>query len=70
MWFCFTEVGGKMTKPQEACAMLFNMINVVASDLSLEQPMASLVVTMFRPSMNKKPKMRLKAAEGRYFCPS
>ena len=69
MWFCFTEVGGKMTKPQEACAMLFNMINVVASDLGLEQPIASLVVTMFRPSMNKKPKMRLKAAEGRYFLP-
>ena len=68
-WFCFRKLDGTFARHKEACTVLLSMLNLVAAELGLEKPLADLVVTMFRPAMNKKPRMRLKAAEGRALLP-
>ena len=50
-------------------AMLMNMITSTARVMGVDRPFAKLVFTMILPSKSKKPRMRLKAAEGRDFLP-
>ena len=69
MWQLFVKVGGSRKKWRDACAVLLNMICITAASLGLDAPFGSLTLCMFRTSNSKKPKMRLKAAEGRLFLP-
>ena len=69
LWEVFVCVGGTFTKWKDACATIMNMIGAVATHLGVEKPFTTLVVTMLRPSTSKKPRMRLKAAEGRNLLP-
>ena len=67
MWELFVALGGTWARPVEACARLLKMIKVMSKEADVECPIGDLTVTMFRSAMNKKPKMKLKAAEGRRF---
>ena len=74
MWELFVHIGGVWSNPAKACAALFNIMVLVAQDLGVERPFSSLVVTMIRPAqgksgLGKRPRMRLKAAQGRNFLP-
>ena len=64
----FYELGGKITSPVPACARLENMIKVCAQANSWPVPFHSLTIGMIKVS-GKKPKMRLKATEGRLTLP-
>ena len=53
-----------------ACNRIENMMTLAAKSLSVEPPFDSLTVGMIRKEKaGKKPKLALKAAEGRYFVP-
>ena len=67
MWELFLAVGGTYHNPSAACAALNNMIIVTAKELGVEKPFHMLTVGMIKASGAKKPRMRLKAAEGRHF---
>ena len=69
LWDVFTKLGGVFRRSKAACGKIQSMLSMCASRLGLEQPFHSLVVTMIRPSLAKKPTMRLKAAEGRHLLP-
>lgn len=69
MWELFVVLDGRYKKPLDACSRLLNMINIVARECSLEPPFAELTIGMIKPQGNKRPRMRLKAAEGRTFLP-
>ena len=69
LWDAFQEVGGVFSRPKAACGKLESLMNMCASRLGLEKPFHSLAVTMIRPSLAKKPKLKLKAAEGRHLLP-
>ena len=43
------------------------MIKVVTKQLNMDVIFGELTITMIRPAAGKKPRMRLKAAEGRRF---
>jgi hypothetical protein len=69
MWELFVRVGGTFNKHLQACSTLMGMIQLVARDLGVEHPFTALTYGMIRTSPSKKPRMRLKAAEGRAFLP-
>ena len=66
LWQIFVVCGGTHYKPLAACSMLYNMTIMAARDLEMEVPIVTLTVGMFRVS-GKKPKLKLKASEGRRF---
>jgi hypothetical protein len=66
MWELFRELGGTQRSWTHACGLLENMMKVAAKTLGLASPFHSLTIGMVRPSKSK-PKMKLKAAEGRHF---
>ena len=67
-WELFVKVGGKVTKPQEALDVLYDMICISAADLGLDRPFAQLTLSMFRRK-KVRPRMALKATEGRMYLP-
>ena len=69
MWELFLTVGGVYSRPKEACATLLNMTKLFAKRLGLEPPFNALTIRMIKPQASKRPRMALKAAEGRYFLP-
>ena len=69
MWELFTEVGGVFSRSQEACAVLLATARMTAKKLGLDAPFNVLTVTMIKPSTKKRPRMKLKATEGRNFLP-
>ena len=69
MWELFVTVGGTLKINKGALSSLLNMAKAAATDLGVELPLNTLTMGMIRSGSNKKPKMRLKAAEGRYFLP-
>ena len=68
-WELFKLLGGSYSSPKGACAKLLNMVKVQARALEIEPPINALTVYMIRVTMKKKPRMRLKAAEGRFMLP-
>jgi hypothetical protein len=67
----FLELGGvpsNKMKAQAACARIMGVLRTMAKKLNTEVPFNNLVVTMFKPEQ-KAPKLKLKAAEGRYTLP-
>ena len=70
MWELFVSLGGTFNNHLGPCSVLLNMAKVMATkELGIEQPFASLTIGMFRSKASKRPVMRLKAAEARYFLP-
>jgi hypothetical protein len=71
MWELFREMGGTLggANRQSVCRMLEKMVRVCAKRLDVDMPFNTLTHGMIRPSMDKPPKLKLKAAEGRYFLP-
>ena len=67
MWELFQSLGGTFKKPVDACGKLMSMIEVKSKELNVDLPLYDLSVTMFRKGASKKPKLSLKAAEGRHF---
>ena len=67
-WELYVELGGNYTR-RSPCALLLNMIKQQSRAQGVEPPINDLTVHMLRPELSKKPKMRLKAAEGRYLLP-
>ena len=61
--------GGIRARPHVACAKLLNLLKVAAQDLGTRVPVADLTLGMFHGVTKKRPKMKLKAAEGRYMLP-
>ena len=61
--------GGIRARPAVACAKLLNLLKVAAQDLGTRVPVADLTLGMFHGVAKKRPKMKLKAAEGRYMLP-
>ena len=55
LWDVFTKLGGVFRRSKAACGKIQSMLSMCASRLGLEQPFHSLVVTMIRPSLAKKP---------------
>lgn len=70
MWELFREVGGSFdtASAAKACSKLHTMAKMCARTLHAEI-FGDLTVGMLRSSLNKKAKLRLKAAEGRHFLP-
>ena len=64
---CF--YGGGMTTGQHAATTLFNMFNIMATHLKVGLPFRELNVRLFRTGLKQAPKLKLKAAAGRYFLP-
>jgi len=69
MWELFLELRGSQSNWIRACGLLENMMKVAAKSLGRQPPFHSLTVGMLRANTTSKPKMKLKAAEGRYFLP-
>ena len=69
LWDAFKEVGGVFSRPKAACGKIENLLSMCASRFGLAKPFHSLTVAMIRPKLSKKPKLRLKAAEGRHMLP-
>ena len=65
----FRELGGTFKKADAACTKLLNLIVATAHELKLEVPFRALTIRMIRASSSDKPKLKLKAAEGRRFLP-
>lgn len=69
LWECFESLGGTMRRSSPACAKLLLMIRSMSKELAVDSPVSDLTVGMFRPALNKSPKLKLEAAEGRRFLP-
>ena len=70
LWEMFKELGGSRKQSVSACNRIEHMMTLAAKSLSVEPPFDSLTVGMIRKEKaGKKPKLALKAAEGRYFVP-
>ena len=67
LWELFVSLGGVQSRSTSACMRLLTMFRVMSKALDVECPIGDLVVTMFRSTMSKSPKLKLKAAEGRRF---
>jgi len=67
MWELFVFMGGTMKRSISACSKLLCMIRAMSKDMEMDCPITDLTVCMFRAQPSKKPKMKLKAAEGRLF---
>ena len=66
MWELFIDLGGTESRWKKACGALENMSRVAAKALGEKPPFNNLTIGMLIPT-DKRPKMKLKAAEGRYF---
>ena len=62
-------LGGTRSKPSLACDKLLNLLKVAAKDLGTVVPVADLTLGMFHVAEKKRPKLKTKAAEGRYMLP-
>ena len=69
LWELFLALGGRINRSKDACSKLEALLDVAARRLGLARPLHSLTVTMFRSKMASKPKLKIKAAEGRYLLP-
>jgi hypothetical protein len=69
MFELFQSLGGTFLKHQHACGLLENIMKLAAKELQVPPPFNSLTLGMFRGAPSKRPRMKLKAAEGRYFLP-
>ena len=69
MWELFVELGGTYRGWSQACALLENMVRLASMPLGQPHPFHSLSIGMIRPTATGKPKMKLKAAEGRKLLP-
>ena len=69
-WQLILKLGGSFKRSTDARANLFVMIKVVTKRLGMEVIFGGLTITMIKPAAGKKPRMRLKAAEGRRFFTS
>ena len=69
VWELFVALGGTHTRWQRACAQLMHMVEISARRLGVEKPFNTLTGKMIRVSTTQKPKLKLKAAEGRHFLP-
>ena len=68
MFECFIQLGGRVSNPNATCVRLMQMISVVARDMGLEKPFSTLTFSMIKQE-RKRPRMRLKATEGRRLLP-
>ena len=68
LWEACVHLGGGFSNWKDTCAKIMKMIRTVSAQLGVDKPFTALVVTMLRPAPTKKPRMRLKAAEGRNGC--
>ena len=66
MWEVFVGLGGTEARWVKACGVLENMVRVAAKAMKMDPPFANLTIGMMLPTQ-KRPKLKLKAAEGRYF---
>lgn len=65
----FKDLHGVYTNSQYACGQLENMMRLVAKDMGVDPPFHTLTLPMFYNVSKGKPKLKLKAAEGRHFLP-
>ena len=59
-------VGGIFTKSVLACGKIINMLRAAASVISTPCVIGKLTIRMFIEKTSARPKMKIKAAEGRY----
>ena len=57
-------------RPTKAEGQLLSLIRLQAKHLGVSSPIAGLAVNMIRSEMGERPKLKLKAAEGRYMLPN
>ena len=69
LWGCFRLLGGTYTTWRSACIKLYSMASMAARSLGTDMPFAELTIGMMRAQVGVRAKLRLKAAEGRYFLP-
>ena len=69
MWELFVELGGNYRGWSQACALLENMMRLASRSLGQPHPFRRLSIGMIRPAATGKPKLKLKAAEGRTLLP-
>ena len=70
MWHLFKKrLSGTFKNPAVALTKLMNMMKFSAAILGVEKPFNKLSMGMIRSSSTHKPKLKLKAAEGRHFLP-
>ena len=70
MWHLFKKrLSGTFKNPAVARTKLMNMMKFSAAILGVEKPFNKLSMGMIRSSSTHKPKLKLKAAEGRHFLP-
>ena len=65
-WEIILFLGGNFTRWQGACGLLLNMVRLAARQLNIETPFNNLTIGMIIPKATGKPRMKLKAAEGRH----
>ena len=65
----FLELGGQITKRQEACGKLLTLIKMFARHLGVDAPINALTLTMFRASASKGCRFKGKVSECRYLVP-
>jgi len=63
------ELGGTWKNHQGATTKLLNMLKLQAAALGVEAPIHNLTIFMIRGSGKAKPKLKIKAAEGRHLLP-
>ena len=69
MWELLKELGGTYKRHLKECGQLLAMVHAKAAEMGVDPPFYALTITMIRSSMKDKPKMKLKAAESRWFVP-
>ena len=69
MWVYSKRLGGTKKRWVNVCGILENMVRVASAALGVEAPFARLTLGMIRADGSGKPRMKLKAAEGRSFLP-
>jgi hypothetical protein len=65
----FEFLGGGFNTWQKTCGILENMMRSASRDLRTQPPFHSLTLGMFRNEASQKPRLKLKASEGRHFLP-
>ena len=67
MFELFRSLNGTYKNWTHACGLLENMMKLGAKSIGIDVPFHNLTIGMIIPAAKGKPKMKLKAAEGRYF---
>ena len=65
VWELFREAKGTMANGKAACATVLNIVHTKARELGMDSPTNDLTPTMNRASMKDRPRLKVKAAEGR-----